>query len=326
MDYSVVEARNSNLDYVGIGSGNRPPSYATVDLVNCNIDQLSLDLFNVKNFVIDGIGTGTIDDLSLSSDRFRITLKNCEVEKEITTWIGDADVTFRNCNMGQISPDIGSNVTIENCTIREIVPRVSDYSGLISNLSRGFITSFQLNLPETQGPSINIINSTVEDGWYFRYFSGSNIEFRNCYFSILRPMRSNSASIYDSVVKELWIWETSGEIFFQNSPIGWIGNIMGPSDIFLSGHITVGDSNWRKWLLNWNGTILKREFFFSRTSGSGDCVIKNEEGAIVNQFIVGVSAISKELVFDKEQRYFEVYLNGTFKKKLELSSNAAVTL
>tara|TARA_B100000315_G_C14410800_1_gene510883 strand:- start:207 stop:626 length:420 start_codon:yes stop_codon:yes gene_type:complete len=139
-------------------------------------------------------------------------------------------------------------------------------------------------------------------------------------------MRSNSASIYDSVVKELWIWETSGEIFFQNSPIGWIGNIMGPSDIFLSGHITVGDSNWRKWLLNWNGTILKREFFFSRTSGSGDCVIKNEEGAIVNQFIVGVSAISKELVFDKEQRYFEVYLNGTFKKKLELSSNAAVTL
>jgi len=184
MDNSVVEAKNSQLDYVGIGSGNRPPSYITVDLDNCNIE---------------GIGTGNIEDGTISSEKFRMTLKNCVIRREVTSWIGDAEVTFKNCEMGQISPDEGSKVNIENCTIREIVPRVSDYSGVISDLPSGDIYSFQLNLPATQGPSINIINSNVENGWFFRYTSGSKIEFRNCHLSVLRPMRYNSASVYDSM-------------------------------------------------------------------------------------------------------------------------------
>jgi len=51
----------------------------------------------------------------------------------------------------------------ENCTVREIVPRVRDYSGVISDLPSGDISSFQLNLPATQGPSINIVDSTIEN-------------------------------------------------------------------------------------------------------------------------------------------------------------------
>jgi hypothetical protein len=326
MDNSVVEAKNSQLDYVGIGSGNRPPLYITVDLDNCNIGQLVLDLFDLTGMVVEGIGTGNIEDGTILSERFRMTLKNCVIRREVTSWIGDAEVTFKNCKMGQISPDEGSEVKIENCTIREIVPRVSDYSGVISDLPSGDISSFQLNLPATQGPSINIINSTIENGWFFRYTSGSNIEFQNCHLSVLRPMRYNSASVYNSTVDEVWIWETSGEIYFQNSPIGWIGNIMGPNDILLSGEITVEDEDWRKRLLNWETTIIRREFFFSLPSGSGDCVIENEEGIIIDQFVIGTSTIKKVLAFDREQRKFKVYLNGILKKTLGLSSDADVKL
>lgn len=326
MDNSVVEAKNSQLDYVGIGSGNRPPLYITVDLDNCNIGQLVLDLFDLTGMVVEGIGTGNIEDGTILSERFRMTLKNCVIRREVTSWIGDAEVTFKNCKMGQISPDEGSEVKIENCTIREIVPRVSDYSGVISDLPSGDISSFQLNLPAAQGPLINIINSTIENGWFFRYTSGSNIKFQNCHFSVLRPMRYNSASVYNSTVEEVWIWETSGEIYFQNSPIGWIGNIMGPSDILLSGEITVEDEDWRKRLLNWETTIIRREFFFSLPSGSGDCVIENEEGIIIDQFVIGTSTIKKVLAFDREQRKFKVYLNGILKKTLELSSDADVKL
>lgn len=326
MDNSIVEAKNSQLDYVGIGSGNRPLSYITVDLDNCSIGQLVLDLFDLAGMVVEGIRTGNIENGTISSERFRMTLKNCVIRREVTSWIGDAEVTFTNCKMGQISPDEGSEINIENCTIREIVPRVSDYSGIISDLPSGDISSFQLNFPVTKGPSIKIVNSTIENGWFFRYTSGSNIEFRNCHLSVLRPMRYNSASVYDSTVGEVWIWETSGEIYFQNSPIGWIGNIMGPNDILLSGEITVEDEDWRKRLLNWETTIIKREFFFSLPSGSGDCVVENEEGTIVEQFVIGISTIQKVLAFDKEQRKFKIYLDGILKKTLELSSDADVTL
>ncbi|MBU4227717.1 hypothetical protein KJ599_08880 [bacterium] len=326
MDNSVIEAKNSQLDYVGIANGNRPLSYITVDLDNCSISQLELDLFDLTGVVVEGIETGNIEDTTISSEKFRLTLKNCVVRREITSWIGDAEVTFKNCKMGQISPDEGSEVNIENSTIREIVPRVSGYSGIISDLPSGDISSFQLNLPATQGPSINIINSTIENGWCFRYTSGSNIEFRNCHFSVLRPMGYNSAAVYDSTVEEVWIWETSGEIYFQNSPIGWIGNIMGPNDILLSGEITVEDEDWRERLLNWDTTVIRREFFFSLPSGSGDCAIENEEGTNVDQFVIGTSTIQKVLVFDREQRKFKVYLNGILKKTLELSSDSDVTL
>jgi hypothetical protein len=139
-------------------------------------------------------------------------------------------------------------------------------------------------------------------------------------------MRYNSASVYNSTVDEVWIWETSGEIYFQNSPIGWIGNIMGPNDILLSGEITVEDEDWRKRLLNWETTIIRREFFFSLPSGSGDCVIENEEGIIIDQFVIGTSTIKKVLAFDREQRKFKVYLNGILKKTLGLSSDADVKL
>jgi hypothetical protein len=293
MDNSVVEAKNSQLDYVGIGSGNRPPSYITVDLDNCSIGQLELDFFDLTSMVVEGIEIGNIEDGTISSEKFRLTLKNCVIRKEVTSWIGDAEVTFKNCKMGQISPDEGSEVTIENCTIREIVPRVSDYSGVISDLPSGDISSFQLNFPATKGPSINVVNSTIENGWFFRYTSGSNIEFRNCHLSVLRPMRYNSASVYDCTVKEVWIWWTSGEIYFQNSPIEWIGSIMGPNDILLSGKITVEDEDWRKRPFNWGETIIRREFFFSLPSGSEGCVIKNEEGTNVEQFVIGISAIKK---------------------------------
>jgi len=326
MDNSVVEARNSNLDYVGIGSGNRPTSYITVDLDNCSIGCLGLDLFDLTGMVVEGIETGNIEDGTISSEKFRLTLKNCVIRRDVTSWVGDAEVTFKNCKMGQISPDEGSEVTIENCTIREIVPRVSDYSGVISDLPSGDISSFQLSFPATKGPSINVVNSTIENGWFFRYTSGSNIEFRNCHLSVLRPMRYNSASVYDCTVEEVWIWWTSGEIYFQNSPIGWIGSIMGPNDILLSGKITVEDKNWRKRSFNWGETIIRREFFFSLPSASGDCVIKNEEGTNVEQFVIGTSAIKKVLAFDKEQRKFKVYLNGILKKTLELSSDADVKL
>ncbi|MCG2791340.1 MAG: hypothetical protein L6305_06280, partial [Actinomycetia bacterium] len=129
MDNSVIEAKNSQLDYVGIASGNRPLSYTTVDLYNCSIGQLELDFFDLIGMVVEGIETGNIEDGTISSEKFRLTLKNCVVRREVTSWIGDAEVTFKNCKMGQISPDEGSEVNIENSTIREIVPRVSGYSG-----------------------------------------------------------------------------------------------------------------------------------------------------------------------------------------------------
>jgi len=326
MDNSVVEATNSQLDFVGIANGNGPISYTTVNLDNCIINQLELDLFDLKGVVIDGLSTGNIEDSTFSSEKFRMKLKNCVVKGEVTSWIGNAEVTFKNCKMGQISPDEGSVVNIENCTIREIAPRVSGYSGVISGLPQGNVSSFQLNLPATNGPSINVVNSTIENGWCFRYFSGCNIEFRNCYFSVLRPMWNNYASVYDSTVREVWLWWTSGEIHFENSPIGWIGKIMGPNDILLSGYITVEDKNWQsnRWVNNWGDTIIRREFFFSFPSGFGDCIIKNDEGTIVDQFVVGTAPIMKVLAFDKEQRNFKVSLNGILKETLELSSDANV--
>ncbi|MCX6087760.1 MAG: stalk domain-containing protein [Caldiserica bacterium] len=326
MDNSVVEAKNSELDLVGIANGNGLLSYTTVDLDNCRIEQLELDLFDLKGVVIDGLSTGNIEDRTFSSEKFRMKLKNCVVKGEVTSWIGDAEVTFKNCKMGQISPDEGSIVNIENCTMREIVPRVSSYSGVISGLPQGNVSSFQLNLPEKNGPSINVVNSTIENGWRFRYFSGCNIEFRNCYFSVLSPMGNNYASVYDSTVREVWLWWTSGEIHFENSPIGWIGKIMGPNNILLSGYITVEDKNWQsnRWVNNWGDTIIRREFFFSFPSGSADCIIKNEEGTTVDQFVVGTIPIKKVLTFDKEQRNFKVYLDGILKETLELSSDSDV--
>ena len=101
---------------------------------------------------------------------------------------------------------------------------------------------------------------------------------------------------------------------------------MGPNDILLSGEIIVEDEDWRKRPFNWGETIIRREFFFSLPSGSGDCVIENEEGTIVGQFVIGTSTIKKVLAFDREQRKFKVYLNGILKKTLELSSDANVTL
>ena len=326
MDNSVVEAKNSELDLVGIANGNGSLSFTTVDLDNCRIEQLELDLFDLKGVVIDGLSTGNIEDRTFSSEKFRMKLKNCVVKGEVTSWIGNAEVTFKNCKLGQISPDEGSVVNIENCTMREIVPRVSSYSGVISGLPQGNVSSFQLNLPAKNGPSINVVNSTIENGWYFRYFSGCNIEFRNCYFSALRSMGNNYASVYDSTVREVWLWWTSGEIHFENSPIGWIGKIMGPNNILLSGYITVEDKNWQsnRWVNNWGDTIIRREFFFSLTSGSADCIIKNEEGTTVDQFVVGTIPIKKVLAFDKEQRNFKVYLDGILMKTLELSSDSDV--
>jgi hypothetical protein len=326
LDNSVVEAKNSQLDFVGIANGNGPISYLTIDLENCGINQLELDLFDMKNVVIDGLITGNIEDRTFSSEKFSMTLKNCAVEGEVVSRIENAEVTFKNCKMGQISPDERSFVNIENCTMREIEPRVTGYSGVISGLPQGNVSSFQLNLPATNGPSINIINSIIENGWRFRYFSGCNIEFRNCYFSVLQPSWNNYASVYDSIVKEVWIWSTSGEIHFENSPIGWIGKIMSPNDILLSGDITVKDKNWESnyWVNNWGDTIIRREFFFSFPFGSGDCIIENEEGTIVDQFIVGILPIKKVLSFDKEKRNFKVYLNGILMKTLELSSDSDV--
>ena len=324
LDNSAIEAKNSQLDYVGVANGTGPLSYTTIDLYNCSISQLELDLFNMKGVVIEGLETGNIEDKTFSSESFRMTLQNCEIRREVTTYVRDAEVTFKNCKMGQMSPDKGSIVSIENCMMREIVPRVTNYSGIISGLPQGNVSSFQLNLPATHGPSINIVNSTIENGWYFRYDSGCNIEFRNCYFSVLRPMWNNFASVYDSIVREVWIWGTSGEIHFQNSPIGWIGNIMSPNDILLSGDITIEDENWRNRLLNWGTTTIRREFFFSFPSGSGECIIKNEEGTIVDQFVVGTAPIMKVLAFDKEQRNLKVYLDGALKEILELSSDANV--
>jgi len=101
---------------------------------------------------------------------------------------------------------------------------------------------------------------------------------------------------------------------------------MGPNDILLSGEITVEDEDWRKRLLNWDTTVIKREFFFALPSGSGDCVIKNEEGTNVEQFVIGTSNIKKLLAFDREQRKFKIYVDDILKKTLELSSDADVTL
>ena len=326
MDNSVVEAKNSELDLVGIANGNGSLSFTTVDLDNCRIEQLELDLFDLKGVVIDGLSTGNIEDRTFSSEKFRMKLKNCVVKGEVTSWIGNAEVTFKNCKLGAISPDEGSVVNIENCTMREIAPRVSSYSGVISGLPQGNVSSFQLNLSAKNGPSINVVNSTIENGWYFRYFTGCNIEFQNCYFSVLRPMGNNYASVYDSTVREVWLWGTSGEIHFENSSIGWVGKIMGPNDILLSGDITVEDKNWQsnRWVNNWGDTIIRREFFFLLTSGSADCIIKNEEGTTVDQFVVGTIPIKKVLTFDKEQRNFKVYLDGILKETLELSSDSDV--
>jgi len=258
-----------------------------------------------------------------------MTLKNCNITGEVVSWIGNVEATFRNCNLGQISPDKGSKLNIVKCAIREIVPRVIGYSGLISNLPSGTISSFRLDLPVTQGPSIHIVDSTIENGWYFRY-SESNIEFRNCHFSVLRPMGHNYTSVYDSTVKEVWVWDTSGEICFHNSPIGWIGNIMNypghKNDILLSGDIMVEDEDWRERLCHWGETVIRREFFFLSVSGSGDCVIKDDEGTIIDQFAMGTSATQRVLVFDREQRHFTVYFNDTYSKTLELSSDASVLL
>lgn len=330
LDSSVIQARDSELDYVGIASGNRPPLNTIVDLSKCSIRQLEIDLFDLASIIIDGIGTGHIEDYSISSDRFRMTLKNCDVTGEVVSWIGDVEATFRNCELGQVSPDKGSRLNIEKCTIREIAPRVSAYQGSISNLPSGSVSSFQLDLPIGKGPSIYIIDSIIENGWHFRYFSESNIEFRNCHLSALRPMGYNYASVHDSVVKEVWIWDISGEIYFHNSPIGWIGNIMNypghKNDIFLSGNITVENKNWRERLVNWGETVIRREFFFSLPSGAGDCVIKNEEGIIVEHFVVGTSSIRRVLAFDSEQRLFKVFVDGTYRKTLEISSDSYVEL
>lgn len=328
LDSSVVEATDSELDFVGIASGNRPPLYTTVDLSNSSIRQLEIDLFDLANIVVEGLGAGFIQDRTISSERFRMTLKNVNITDEVTAWIGNVEATFRNSNLGQIMASRGSKLNIEKSTVREVVPRVSGYSGHISNLPSGPVSSFRLDLPVTQGPSIYIVDSTIEEGWYFRYDSKSNIEFRNSHLSVLRPMGRNYASVYDSIVKEVWIWDTSGEIRFHNSPIGWIGNVMNypgqKNDILLSGDITVEDEDWRKRLYHWGETVIRREFFFSLMKGSADFVIKNEEGTIIDQFVIGTSATRRVLVFDREQRHFKVFVNGTYKKTLELSSDTFV--
>lgn len=332
LDRSIVKAKDSELDFVGIASWNRnrPPIYTSVELFNCSIRQLELDLFDLTNVVIEGLGTGLIKDRTIASERFEMTLKDCRVTGEIVSWIRNAEVTFKNCQLGQVSPDQGSNLIIENCTLREVAPRVSGYSGIISNLPSGFVPSFQLDLPVTQGPSIHIVDSTIENGWYFRYFENSDIEFRNCHLSVLRPMGKNYASVYDSIVREVWLWDTSGEIFFHNSPVGWIGNVIDSSghenNILLSGNMTVENEDWRERFCHWGGTVIRREFFFLLTSGSANCVIKNEEGVIVDEFAVEASATERVLVFDQEKRQFHIYLNGTYKKTIELSSDASVLL
>ena len=331
LDSSVVQATDSELDFVGIASGNRPPSYTTVNLSNCSIRQLEIDLFDIASIVVEGLGTGFIKDYTISSERFRMTLKNVNITDEIVSWTGNVEATFRNCNLGQVSPDKGSKLSIVKCMIREVVPRVTSYSGVISSLPSGAISSFQLALPATQGPTIHVVDSTIENGWAFRYWE-SEIEFRNCHFSALRPMGHNYTSVYDSIVNEVWLWDTSGEIHFSNSPIGWIGNIMNyPShknDILLSGDITVKNKDWKERLYNyhWGETVIRREFTFVLTTGSGEIVITDEEGAVAEQFVLGTSPIEKVLIFNHPQRHFKVYFEGKYKLSLELTSDGSLWL
>ena len=330
LDNSLVQAIDSQLDFVGIASGNRPPSYTTVELSNCSIRQLELDLFDLESIIVEGIGVGYIEDWSIASERFQMTLKEVEVIDEVTSWLGNVDATFTNCNLGQVSPDKGSVINLENSRIRELAPRVSGYSGVISGLPRGHIPFFHFSLPLPISLSINIVDSVIENGWYFKYDSESNIEFRNCHFSVLRPSGKNNAFVYDSTVMELWIWDTSGEIRFHNSPIGWIGNIMNypgqKNDILLSGSISVEDKDWRKRPYHWGKTVIRREFFLTSNVESGDCVIMDEGGTVVDRFILGTSAIRKVLVFDRGDRHFNIYIDGTYRETLELSSDSNVLL
>ena len=327
LDESIIEAKDSQIDSVGLSYGNGPFSFITVNLVNCKVNSLQLDIFHVNGIVIEGFAPGNVTEKTISSEKFQLSVKNSYIN-DIISWTGNADVTFRNCEIDQISADEGSILRVEKCSIKEIVPRVTSYSGIISNLLKGHVDYFQLNIPAENGPSIVIIDSTIEKGWYFRYFNGCNIEFRNCFFSVLRPMGSNYALVVNSVVNELWVWWTSGEIHFENSPIGWIGKIMGPNDILLSGNITVEDPNWRNrgWTNNWEGTVIKREFIFSTVFGNGLCTIKNEKGAIIESFLVATNPIKKILSFDEECRQFNIYLDDVLVQILELSSNSNVTL
>ncbi len=100
------------------------------------------------------------------------------------------------------------------------------------------------------------------------------------------------------------------------------------NDILLSGDITVEDEDWRKrlYIYHWGETIIRREFTFAMTIGSGNIVITNEGGAIVEQFVLGTSPIKRVLVFDQPQRHFKVYVNGNYKRALELSSDSSALL
>ena len=328
LDRSVVRANNSKLDLVGIGSGNRPPSYTTVFLSNCSVRQLQVDLFDVEPIVIEGLGLGVIEDYTLSSKGFKMTLHNVNITGELVSWIGNADVTFRNVDYGHISAQSGSKVTVIGSRIREIVPRITGYSGPISGLPSGSVASFQLDLPPAQGPSIHIAESFISRGWYVRYWD-SDIDFRNCQISTLRPSGHNHTTVSDSVIGELRLWDTTGELHFSNSPVEWVMVMNYPgysNDILLTGDITVQDKDWDKGLSHWGETVIRREFSFSPTTGSKHITITDEEGVVVEEFVLGDSSVKKILIFDRPQRRFKVFVDGVLRTTLMLCSDSPVSL
>ncbi|MHB0885450.1 MAG: stalk domain-containing protein [Bacillota bacterium] len=328
LDRSVVRAKDSRLDLVGIGSGNRPPSYTTVELSNSSVRQLEIDLFDMDPIVIEGLKPSTIEDYTLSSKTFSMTLRNVKVTNEIVSWIGDVDVTFRNVDYGQISPEAGSKVTLTGSTIREITPRITGYSGTISGLPSGSVSSFTLDLPPTQGPSFRIAESSISRGWYVRYWD-SDIEFRNCRISLLRPMGRNHAAVYDSVIGQVSVWDTTGEMHFSGTPIGsaMVMNYPGQSnDIVLTGDISVKDKDWDKGLSHWGETVIRREFTFSPTAEPKHITTKDDKGAMVEDFALGDAPVKKILVFDRPERRFEVFVDGVLKATLVPFSDSPVFL
>jgi len=274
-DNAVFECNNSQIDAVGDQYSYLESTKASISITDSTVQALSF-VFPLSSVVtLNNIQKGYINTFQILKQNtglpYDLVIANSTIANEVNLWAKDSSrVILNGCNFTQVRADQKTSLTLINTVVDQII--VSFFNDTfdlpITGLSGGKIDDYILDLSMSNSFYIELRN-TIVGGWVIKIVNCPNSNFRiiNCKLILLRPMNGNfNVTIVSSTLDELWMWDFSGTLSFENCVVGnWSDTRNYPpaiNNFFINGTVTFNKADLINQALGdqWLSTIVRRNY------------------------------------------------------------------
>jgi hypothetical protein len=294
---AVFKSTNSNIDmlYPAYTWRPSPDDHARISVEGGTMHQLSPDFDLYANATLQGLRQDVPQTWSLNKADtglpYDLSINNVNIHS-ITLWIrGHAQVTIRDSEIGQLSPDGQAEIRLVDSYLSELVPRIEVKGFVLENLRTGEIDTWDFDLRDLGGYWVAVEDSII-DHHTIRFSTGAQGIIRNCNISQLRLMDNAQVVIQDSQINSLWFWNYTGTVTFEDTVVdNWEDTRMYPGEennFWIKGEVTIREAGIiiQEMGDQWFETVAHREFpvlvtYSGVAAENAELTIRDPDGNVV---------------------------------------------